>query len=110
MPAKAGIQYIYKPMDSRFRGNDRAQKLTPIGINGYKRCYVGDLKFNRKIVFMGKCQLMNGCGQTRHMYMVLLTYSVLMRQLRQGRASELARERLTTIGQACMSVLRQTPQ
>ena len=57
---------------------------------------------------MGECQLRNGCGQTRHMYMVFLAYSVLMRQLRQGRASEWARERLTTIGQACMSVLRQT--
>ena len=57
---------------------------------------------------MGECQLRNGCGQTRHMYMVFLAYSVLMRQLRQGRASEWACERLTTIGQACMSVLRQT--
>jgi hypothetical protein len=57
---------------------------------------------------MGECQLRNGRGQTRHMYMVFLAYSVLMRQLRQGRASEWARERLTTIGQACMTVLRQT--
>ena len=57
---------------------------------------------------MGECQLRNGCGQTRHMYMVFLAYSVLMRQLRQGRASEWACEHLTTIGQACMSVLRQT--
>lgn len=31
-----------------------------------------------------------------------------MRQLLQGRASEWARERLTTIGEACRSVLRQT--
>jgi hypothetical protein len=175
-------------------------------INGYERCYVGDLKFNRKIIFMGKelkaeelaaqikpeyrkavtvngskqwyftksiripdvdhkvrivilwdkhnaekakkilvcnriqwdiirilkvyrcrwtgtecfhrdgkqhlgmgdCQLRNGRGQTRHMYMVFLAYSVLMRQLRQGCASEWAGERLTTIGQACKSVLRQT--
>jgi hypothetical protein len=57
---------------------------------------------------MGDCQLRNGRGQTRHMYMVFLAHSVLMRQLRQGRAREWARERLTTIGQACMSVLRQT--
>jgi hypothetical protein len=40
--------------------------------------------------------------------MLFLAYSVLMRQLRQGHAREWARERLTTIGQACMSVLRQT--
>jgi hypothetical protein len=57
---------------------------------------------------MGDCQLRNGRGQTRHMYMVFLAHSVLMRQLRQSRAREWARERLTTIGQACMSVLRQT--
>lgn len=57
---------------------------------------------------MGDCQLRNGRGQTRHMYMVFLAHSVLMRQLRQGRAREWARERLMTIGQACMSVLRQT--
>jgi hypothetical protein len=56
----------------------------------------------------GDCQLRNGRGQTRHLYMVFLAHSVLMRQLRQGRAREWAQERLTTIGQACMSVLRQT--
>ena len=42
------------------------------------------------------------------MYMVLVAHSVLMRQLRQGCAREWARERVTTIGQACMFVLRQT--
>jgi hypothetical protein len=42
------------------------------------------------------------------MYLVFLAHSVLMRQLRQSRAREWARERLTTIGQACMTVLRQT--
>jgi hypothetical protein len=57
---------------------------------------------------MGDCQLRNGLGQTRHLYLVFLAHSVLMRQLRQSRAREWARERLTTIGQACMSVLRQT--
>jgi len=57
---------------------------------------------------MGDCQLRSGRGQTRHLYLVFLAHSVLMRQLRQGRACEWARERLTTIGQACMSVLRQT--
>ena len=57
---------------------------------------------------MGDCQLRSGLGQTRHMYMVFLAYSVLMRQLRQGRARESPQERLTTIGQACMLVLQQT--
>ena len=57
---------------------------------------------------MGDCQLRNGRGQTRHLYMVFLAYSVLMRQLRQGRKSEWARERLKTIGQACGAVLKET--
>ncbi len=57
---------------------------------------------------MGDCQLRKGRGQTRHLYLVFLAHSVLMRQLRQSCAREWAQERLTTIGQACMSVLRQT--
>jgi len=57
---------------------------------------------------MGDCQLRNGRGQTRHMYMVFLAHSVLMRQLRQRRSRAWALERLTTIGQACRAVLRET--
>ena len=57
---------------------------------------------------MGDCQLRKGRGQTRHMHMVFLAHSVMMRQLRQGRARAWALERLTTIGQACRAVLRQT--
>ena len=57
---------------------------------------------------MGDCQLRSGPGQTRHLYMVFLAYSVLMRQLQQRRSCAWALERLTTIGQACMAVLRQT--
>jgi len=40
--------------------------------------------------------------------MVFLAYSVLMRQLRQGRSRVWALERLTTTGEACIAVLRQT--
>jgi hypothetical protein len=57
---------------------------------------------------MGDCQLRKGRGQTRHLYLVFLAHSVLMRQLRQGRASAWALKRLTTIGQACLAVLRET--
>ena len=46
-------------------------------------------------------------GQTRHMYLVMLAYSLLMSQLRQGRACELALHRLTTIGEACRAMLRE---
>jgi hypothetical protein len=57
---------------------------------------------------MGDCQLRNGQGQTRHLYMVFLAYSVLIRHMRQSRSREWALERLTTIGQACTAVLRES--
>jgi len=63
---------------------------------------------------MGDCKLRNGLGQTRHMYMVFLAYSLLMRRLGQGRASvgeragRWAKECLTTIGQACRAVMSET--
>lgn len=57
---------------------------------------------------LGDCQLRSGEGQTRHMYLVLLVHSLLMAQLRQGRARAWATETLTTIGEACRAVLRET--
>jgi hypothetical protein len=57
---------------------------------------------------MGDCQLRSGLGQTRHLYLVFLAYSVLTRQLGHSRTRGWALERLTTIGQACTAVLRQT--
>ena len=57
---------------------------------------------------MGDCQLRDGQGQTRHMYLVMLAYSLLMRQLRCGRAWEWASEWLTTIGQACRAITAET--
>jgi len=77
----------------------------------YRRRWRGTECFHRdgkQHVGMGDCQLRNGQGQTRHLYMVFLAHSVLMRHLRQGRASAWALERLTTIGQACLAVLRDT--
>jgi hypothetical protein len=57
---------------------------------------------------MGDCQLRNGQGQTRHMYLVMLAYSLLMKQLRNPAAKDWAIERLTTIGQACRAVAAET--
>jgi len=77
----------------------------------YRRRWRGTECFHRdgkQHLGMGDCQLRNGLGQTRHMYMVFLAHSLLMRQLRQGRASEWALERLTTIGQACRAIVRET--
>jgi hypothetical protein len=57
---------------------------------------------------MGDCQLRSGQGQTRHMYLVMLAYSLLMSQLKQNRAKEWALHRLTTIGQACRAMGAET--
>ena len=57
---------------------------------------------------LGDGQLRSGEGQTRHLYLVLLVHSLLMAQLRQGRARAWATETLTTIGEACRAVLRET--
>lgn len=60
---------------------------------------------------MGDCQLSKGRGQNsgdRHMHLVFLAHSVLMRQLHHGRARAWALERQTTIGEACRAVLGQT--
>jgi hypothetical protein len=77
----------------------------------YRRRWRGTECFHRdgkQHLGMGDCQLRDGQGQTRHLYMVFLAHSVLMRHMRRGRACAWALERLTTIGQACLAVLRQT--
>jgi hypothetical protein len=40
--------------------------------------------------------------------LVMVAYSLLMRQLRQGCAYEWAYQKLTTIGEACRAMLRET--
>ena len=80
-------------------------------LRAYRRRWRGTECFHRdgkQHLGMGDCQLRNGMGQTRHMYLVFLAHSLLMRQLRQGRASVWALERLTTVGQACRAVCRET--
>ncbi len=80
-------------------------------LRAYRRRWTGTECFHRdgkQHLGMGDCQLRKGHGQTRHMYLVFLAHSLLMRQLRQGRARAWALERLTTIGQACRAVYRET--
>jgi len=77
----------------------------------YRRRWPGTECFHRdgkQQLGMSDCQLRSGLGQTRHLYLVFLAHSLLMCQLQQGRAHEWALERLTTIGQACRAVLRET--
>ena len=77
----------------------------------YRYRWTGTETFHRdgeQELGMGDCQLRNGDGQTRHMYLVMLAYSLLMSQLQQGRAQEWALCKLTTIGEACRAMLRES--
>ena len=80
-------------------------------IRGYRCRWTGTETYHRdgkQELGMGDCQLRSGQGQTRHMYLVMLAYSLLMMQLRQRRAKAWALERLTTIGQACRAITAET--
>ncbi len=77
----------------------------------YRYRWTGTETFHRdgkQELGMGDCQLRDGQGQTRHMYLVMLAYTLLMAQLKQNRAKEWASCKLTTIGEACRAVLRET--
>jgi DDE superfamily endonuclease len=77
----------------------------------YRHRWTGTETFHRdgkQQLGLGDCQLRTREGQTRHMYLVMLAYSLLMRQLRQGHAYEWAYQKLTTIGEACRAILRET--
>jgi len=77
----------------------------------YRYRWTGTETFHRdgkQELGMGDCQLRSGEGQTRHMYLVMLAYSLLMSQLQQGRAQEWAQCKLKTIGEACRAINRET--
>jgi hypothetical protein len=77
----------------------------------YRYRWTGTETFHRdgkQHLGMGDCQVRKGLGQTRHMYLVFLSYSLLMSQLKQGHAQEWAKVKLTTIGEACRAVMRET--
>jgi len=80
-------------------------------VRAYRHRWTGTETFHRdgkQQLGMGDCQLRDGEGQTRHMHLVMLAYSLLMKQLGQGHAYEWAFQKLTTIGEACRAMLRET--
>ena len=80
-------------------------------LNVYRKRWTGTETFHRDgkhHLGMGDGQLRSGEGQTRHRYLVMLTHSLLMARMRQGRARDWAHSVLTTIGEACRAVSRET--
>jgi hypothetical protein len=77
----------------------------------YRHRWTGTETFHRdgkQELGLGDCQVRNGEGQTRHVYLVSTAYSLLMRSLHQGRPQDWARTMLTTIGEACRAVKAET--
>ena len=77
----------------------------------YRQRWTGTETFHRdgkQQLGMGDCQLRSSLGQTRHLYLVFVAYSCIIAQLGQARPQEGARVRLTTVGEACRAVLRET--
>lgn len=76
----------------------------------YRNRWTGTETFHRdgkQELGMGDCQLRSGQGQTRHMYLVMLAYSLLMHQLGNRRARKWSYCRLKTIGEASRAMLRE---
>ena len=103
----------------RYRNDDQPCKILVTNritwevsriVRVYRHRWTGTETFHRdgkQQLGLGDCQLRDVQGQTRHMDLVMLAYSLLMSQLRQGRAREWALQRLTTIGEACRAMLRE---
>jgi DDE superfamily endonuclease len=103
----------------RYRNDDQPFKILVTNritwevsriVRVYRHRWTGTETFHRdgkQQLGLGDCQLRDVQGQTRHMYLVMLAYSLLMSQLRQGRALAWALQRLTTIGEACRVILRE---
>jgi DDE superfamily endonuclease len=76
----------------------------------YRRRWTGTETFHRdgkQQLGLGDCQLRDPQGQTRHIYLVMVAYSLLMVELKQGRAKDWALHRLMTIGEACRAMLKE---
>jgi hypothetical protein len=77
----------------------------------YRQRWTGTETFHRdgkQQLGLGDCQLRSREGQTRHLYLVMLAYSLLVGQLGQGHAYAWAYRKLTTIGEACRAILQET--
>ena len=77
----------------------------------YRSRWTGTETFHRdgkQHLGMGDCQLRSGLGQTRHLYLVFLAYSLIIAEMRHCRVSEWMKHTVTTVGEACRMMLRET--
>jgi hypothetical protein len=80
-------------------------------IETYRMRWTGTETFHRdgkQDLGLGDCQLRDSEGQTRHTYLVFLAYSLLVRELDKTGVSEWACVKLTTIGDCCRSLFRES--
>jgi hypothetical protein len=80
-------------------------------VETYRGRWTGTETFHRdgkQELGLGDCQLRDGEGQTRHVYLVFLAYSLLMRELDKTSVSDWATVKLTTIGESCRAMLRES--
>ena len=80
-------------------------------VEAYRYRWTGTETFHRdgkQELGLGACQLRDGVGQTRHTYMVMLAHSLLVRELGNGSLREWCRVKLTTVGEACRELLRES--
>ena len=110
---KVRIVILWKTRDADSPSKVLVSNQTHWDINrllrAYRHRWTGTECFHRdgkQELGMGDCQLRSGQGQTRHMYMVFVAYSMLVRQLDSSRSRGWAQMRLKTIGEACMAVTR----
>jgi ribosomal protein S16 len=80
-------------------------------VGAYRRRWTGTETFHRdgkQLLGLGDCQLRSGEGQTRHTYLVFMAYSLLLPQMQGSRVQEWSTALVSTIGDACRAVLRDT--
>lgn len=77
----------------------------------YRKRWTGTETFHRdgkQELGMGDCQLRDHQGQTRHMHLVMLAYSLLINPVSRGGPQDWLFRKLKTIGEACRAVTSET--
>jgi uncharacterized protein YndB with AHSA1/START domain len=103
--------YRHDPEPVKILVTNRTTWEVTRSVRVYRRRWTGTETFHRdgkQQLGLGDCQLRDFQGHTRHMYLVMLAYSLLMSELKQGRAKEWAFQRLMTIGEACRAMEKET--